>query len=610
MAEQKKGGTGAGAFASVVHTQQRYIVFNLESAEFDAKNNLLGAERYLPATASHELFHVLGLDHPRGDANDGEKINSRSWLQIRNDIASHLNHANALGTRDPKTGKRTITYSFSGDPGLVPHGQEGFSRRILADPNQLTVEGMTSIADTQNDDRNLLHKRIRSAMKDAFREHENLLNIEYVEAKDPAKANILVYAGVIPRKPAPSFEMTRGRENPYTHDVTIMSYNQGKPGLWAMSGVGDIYALQTTYGKPADDDKIWVITPERLAKKSGVLWDHDPMVVRFSESPEITGSLQVDLSAHPYKPVIEGMLTDEEGRKQVRQHLGKDASIGELDARGSRITLRATGANDAIVRTGDTGSTLTLNGKNNRVTLGPGADDITLANGYGHVIAALGDGDTIKARDASMVSIEQWNNGSDTCGCLLTFWGSNQQPRGSIFVHDASPGKVMEHLKGLALVETLPATPLALDALDKNAAMKDAKNVVIFNEAKDILIDARHAAWHGIINQGPGSVIIKMNRLEYDSRAITLIENNQFYALSYFTQGEKNKVHLGLDAKIAVTGPDGQVERLVSVKEAQNEAALALALKKGASPQLPELAVGAVGSGLPPLATLPLQKER
>jgi hypothetical protein len=605
MAEQKKGGVGAGAFASSVSTQQRYIVFNLESAEYDENNKLKGAERYLPATASHELFHVLGLDHPRGQTNDGEKPNTRSWEQLRTDIASNLHSANALGTRDPKTGKRTITYSFAADPKLVPHGQEAFNRHFLSDPNNLSVEGMTNLADTTNADRNILHKRIRSAMQEAFAVHQDLLNIEYVEAKDPSRANVLIYAGVIPRKPAPSFDMTRGRDNPYTHDVTIMSYNQAQPGIWAMAAVGDVHALQTVYGKPADDDKLWVVTPQRLAKQAGVLWDHDPMIVRLGESPTMNGSLTIDLSAHPYKPVIEGVLSDEEGRRKVRHHIGRSASIGQIDARDSSIALTATGADDVVIKTGN-GANLTLNGRNNQLILGHGADLITAGNGYGHVVTSLGEGDTISARDASMASIEQWNNTTNATGSLVTFWGSDHKSRGSVFVRDATPGKVMEHLKGLALVELAPAAALAVDAVDKDKALEGAKSVIIFNDPKDVMVTADKAAGHGLSNHGAGKVIVKMTRVQYDSRAITPIENNRFYALSFYDNGEKNKMHLELDAKIAITGADGNIERVLTVKEAQSEAAFELILKKGTKPSELELA----GPGSLPQAVLPLQKQQ
>jgi hypothetical protein len=180
MAEKKPESYGIGAFASSVHTQQKYIVFNRDGAPDSGP----GAERFSAYMTSHELFHALGFDHPRTDAFLGERTNSRDWNQIQRDIASNLNSANALGRLD-SSGHRVITYSFKGDPRLVLHGQPERVQLYAQDVNFLSVNDMTNLQDGKNEEHNAAHKRFRESLKETFAAHSELIGITYEEAATP-----------------------------------------------------------------------------------------------------------------------------------------------------------------------------------------------------------------------------------------------------------------------------------------------------------------------------------------------------------------------------------------------------------------------------------------
>jgi hypothetical protein len=582
MAE-KKSGYGVGAFAHEVHAQQKYIVFDLDNADYDVKYKVKGAERFLPHTASHELLHTLGFDHPRTVASDGETPDTRSWEKIRQDIASRISAHTALGTLDPKTGKRRITYSFAADTKQVPHGNPEMQKRYQADPNGIVVENFTNLGENPDPDRNATHGRIRDAMREAFAMHEGLFNVTFEEARKPNEANILIYAANIPLRPQLSFESARGRNNAYTHDVTILSYNQAEPGLWASAGVGEVYVAQTVYGLPPEDPKRHIITAERLAAHSGVMWDHKPLAIRLTESPML-GALTIDMGAHPFQPAITGVLkNDKEEKRKVRQHIGALASMREVDATGSGITLDVTGTDAAVIKVGK-GSAVKLNGNNNTVVLGPGTDAVTHAKGYGHVITGLSEEDSLSAREAGKVRLQHWDVAGYEKGTLVTFM-KDTGPKGSVFVRDATPEKVIGRLKDMVVMEPeTPQKPLVLNALDKDKEMTAAPPMAIFREQQDIVVTASQASGHSVSNLGPGNVVVKMSRPQYDSRTIVL-EGGKHYALRFRNGDGTGVINLPLNAKIAVFGPDGGIEKVISLADSLKEAQLALALKKGVGEQ-------------------------
>ncbi|NBO19646.1 MAG: hypothetical protein EBV03_10580 [Proteobacteria bacterium] len=587
MAEKKPESYGIGAFASVVHTQQKYIVFNRGVAPDTGP----GAERFSLYMTSHELLHALGFDHPRSDAASGEKPNTRDWEQIQRDIASNLNSATALGRSDGKGG-RIITYSFAADPRLTVHGYAERQQAYAQDANYISVNNMTNL---QNADEKhaAIHQRFREAVMEAFAAHGEVIGITYEEAKNPAEANLLLYAGDIPPRPTANFELTRGSKNAYTHDVTILSYNQA-PGVWLSSGVGEVYIAQKVYGKPQADANRHLVTDARLVARSGVLWDHEPLAIRLTQSPML-GALNVDMGAHPFQPAITGVLRDGKAEKKVRQHIGANASLREVDASGSKIELDITGADGAVIKLGGP-STVRLKGRANQVTLGPGADSVQHEKGYGHRIAAAGEGDTISAK-AHKAWLQQWN-GADS-GTHVTLLKDDNTPAGSLFVQNATPQEVAARLKGIAVQEAQKPKPLALDALDGDEGLKTAPAIAWYAQAKDVAVSASAAAGHFVGNNGGGQMVIKMTRPQYDSRSITWkTDGGGYYALTFRDGGEEKKIHVPINTRIAVLGPDGEVEKLTTTHESLKELELAAALRKGQGVQL----AAAGNAALPRLA--------
>jgi hypothetical protein len=583
MPDKKKEGYGAGAFASQVHSQQKYLVFNVESADHDASNKSKGAERFMPYVASHELFHALGLDHPRTDAREGEKPDTRSWEQTRQDIASRLSSFNALGTLDT-SGRRTITYSFNADPRLTPHGNPDNQRAWLTDPNAILTERMEHVGESKNTERNEANKRIRSSMMEAFADHERLFNVKYVETSDAGKANLLVYGAEIPRRPQPGYELTRGSKNAYTHDVTIMSYNQADPKIWAMSGVGDVYAAQQVYGKPAESATRNTITAEQLAAQSGVLWDHKPMTIKLAGS-KAKGDLKLDMGAHPYDPAITGTLKDAEGDKLVRQHIGAFASIGELDATGSDIKLDVTGTSGSRIKVSKD-TRVTLNGRRNDITLGSGADSITHSKSFGHVVSGLAPEDSITAKNASKAQLEHWDKPGHEKGTLVTLVGDDGKNKGSVFVKDTAPDKLTPRLKGITTLEPEKKPAVKLEAPDRDKELAAAPPVAVFHERNDVCVTSSTAAGHAVSNMGGGCVIVKMSQPQYDSRNVTHIADGNYYAVTFRDNDETKKIHLQTSAKIAVCKPDGEVSRVVGMADSKKEIELDIALRNGTKNQL------------------------
>lgn len=578
MPDKKSEGYGAGAFASQVHSQQKYLVFNVESADFDAQNKSKGAERFMPYVASHELFHALGLDHPRTGAADGEKTNSRGWEQTRQDIASRLSSFNALGTLDT-SGRRTITYSFNADPRLTPHGNPDNQRFWLSDPNAILTERMEHVGESKNTERNEANKRIRAAMLEAFAEHERLFNVKYVETSDAGKANLLVYGAEIPRRPQPGYELTRGSKNAYNHDVTIMSYNQADPKIWAMSGVGDVYAAQQVYGKPPEDSKRNIVTVDQLTTRSGVLWDHKPITVKLA-GDKAKGDLKIDMGAHPYDPAIVGTIKDAQGDKLVRQHIGANASIGELDATDSEIKLDVTGATGSQIKVGKD-TRVTLNGRRNDITLGSGADTITHNKSFGHIVSGLAPEDSITAKNASKAHLEHWDKPGHEKGTLVTLVGDDGKNKGSMFVKDTAPDKVLPQLKGISQLELEKKPAVKLEAPERDAELAKQPPVAVFHERNDICVSATTAAGHAVSNTGGGCVIVKMTQPQYDSRNVTHVTDGNYYSVSFRDNGETRKINLQTTAKIAVCKADGEVSRVVSVYDSKKEIELDIALKNG-----------------------------
>lgn len=579
MAEKKPEGLGIGAFASVVHSQQKYIVFN-RGAGADMGP---GAERFSLYMASHELLHALGFDHPRSDALDGEKPNTRDWDQIQRDIAVNLNSATALGRPDGKGG-RIITYSFAADPHLVLHGQPERMQAYAQDNNFITTQNITNLQSADGRHKEV-HQRFRDAVKEAFAVHSEVIGITYEEAQDPSQANLLLYAADIPPRPAASFELTRGSRNAYTHDVTILSYN-GAPGLWMSSGVGEVYIAQKIYGKPQEDPARHIIGGERLVSRSGVLWDHEPLAIRLTQSPML-GALTVDMGAHPFEPAITGTLKTDKGDRRVRQHIGALARLGEVDASGSRITLDITGTDDAVIKLGGP-SAVRLKGRASRVTLGPGADSVTHEKGYGHRIEAAGEGDTISAKSPK-ARLQQWS-GADT-GTHVTLLRDDAKPAGSLFLPGATPEEVAKRLRGIVRVEPEKPKPLTLDALDGDDGLKTAPPVAWFTQSSDVAVSASAAAGHFVGNNGGGQIVLKITRLQYDTRAITWKTDGGYYVLSFREGGEEKKVHVPINTRFAVLGPDGSIEQITPIHESLKELELAAALRKGA--QTPLLASNA-----------------
>lgn len=582
MADEKGGKYGVGGFTSSVNSQQKYIVINTDGGDYDTKYKRKGAQRFLPYLASHELFHALGLDHPRSNAREGEKADQRSWDQIVWDIAPGLNFSTALGTLDTTTGTRTITYSFTGAPKLVPHGNPATQAAWLrADPNTLVVEEMTHMGDTGDAERKKLNRTFRDAMKEAFALHESLFNVKFVEASDPSKANLLLYSARIPPLNTPSYSQTRGSQNAYTHGLTIMSYNNAVEGIWPIVAAGDIYAMQRVYGQPPENDKRNIITAERLGQYAGAFWDHKPLAIKLTESPMV-GALTIDMGAPSNIPAITGTLKNKEGDSlKVRHHIGKDVVLKEVDATGADIALDVTGATGASIKVGKPSSDVKLNGRRNSVVLGSGKDELTHVKGFGHVIAGLSPEDSIAAKAAGQAVLQHWDSDGHDKGTLVTLVGDDSKNKGSVFIKDAKPDDVMARLKGItSVVWKTPKTVVKLNAVDKDKEMAAAEPATtIFREARDVIISARHAAGHGLSNFGGGCVVIKMTQPEYDSRIVTFDEKGQHYRLE-FRDGEKMRpMHLQQTAKIAICGPDGQIERVVTMAESRREHDLNLALK-------------------------------
>jgi|GEM_PF-6451547 len=569
MADKDETGKKAGisrvaAFASHVHSQQKYIVFNLEAFDYDITHNPLGAGRILPGVASHELFHTLGFDHPKKPAQPGEVTDTRGWEQIRQDITSQLNAANALGTLQT-TGKRIITYSFAADPTQVPI-------------NSATVEGMRHLGDTADTQRNKLNQRIKSAMTEAFAEHSDLFGVTFQESKDPRTANLLVYSGVVPSQAEAAIDLSGGK-NPYTKGVTVMSYNPADPSIFPMSGVGDIYAAQMVYGLPPTDPKRRIVTAERLAHHSGVLWDNKPMAIKLTQSPML-GALTIDMGAHPFVPAITGTLKDKEGDKKVRQHIGAHASINEVDATDSEITLDVTGTTGATIKTGKK-TNVSVKGRNSNIVFGSAADTIVDAKGFGHTLANLEPDDIIGAKAATKARLQHWTDAEGEKGTLITFIGDDAKHKGSIFVKDTAPDKVIPRLKDIVTTEQNETkAPLTLNAVDGTKGMATAPPVAYFRDQRNVCITAKSAAGHGVSNLGGGCIIVKMTQPQYDSRTVKFVPDSQHYALSFRDADGEHKVNLQQTAQIAICGPDGQVERVVSMAGAQKEYDLNLALKK------------------------------
>ncbi len=586
--EKKKTSYGVGAFASMVHSQQRYVVFNLDCVNYDSDHQLTGASRYLPHAASHELMHTLGFDHPRTSAGSDEKIDTRGWDQIRRDVASSINQTSALGSKDSRTGTRTITYCLCAPNSQIPHGNDAIQKSWGNDPNAITVENLCNLEDGKDKQRNASNQKIKDVMKEAFAEHERLFNVKYVETKEPAHANLLIYAANIPTRPQPSFELTRGSKNAYTHDVTIMTYNQADKQIWPLSAVGDIEAAQRVYGLPLENAARHTLTPERLADHSGVLWDHKPMAIKLTGSPMV-GSLMVDMDAHPFKPAITGMLRDIDtgAIKQIRQHIGSGAAINELDATGSSIGLDITGTTGARIKVGKS-ATVRLNGRNNNLTLGPGADDIIHQKGFGHVVDALSADDAIRAKNAKKLRMQAWDDATHEKGTLVTFIGDDDKPTGSLFVKNTSVEDVSKRLKDLTPIEAPKTNAIALDAIDMDDKLKP-DSTATFKERGDIVVSADKASGFSVSNRGGGSVIVKMTQPEYDSRTLIFHKDGvheEYYALKFRNGEGTNTIHLLPTSKIAITGPDGNVQRIVTMAQSQKEVELDIALKKGTTTPL------------------------
>lgn len=116
-------------------------------------------------------------------------------------------------------------------------------------------------------------------------------------------------------------------------------------------------------------------------------------------------------------------------------------------------------------------------------------------------------------------------------------------------------------------------------AISKDAEMEKAPPMASFTEEKDILVSAKLAAGKSVSNMGKGGVVIAMTQPEYESRTITPVQNG--YQIAYRDAEGMKQISVQETAKIAVTGPDGKMLRVVTMKDAIKEFELDLALKNG-----------------------------
>lgn len=576
MAEtQKIPDNSIAAFASKSgDAHRRYIVFGLEPTHVATSGSQRGAARSFSYITSHELFHVLGLQHPRSDAASNEALNSRSLEQLRQDIAPGLSRTNAFGSYDESTGGRKITYCFTADPSLVPHGVAESNASFRGDPSGIYVENMTHVGDCEDAKRNATHKAIRSMMQENFAVHASLFNVRFEETSDAKNANLLIYSADIPRRETPSFELTRGRRNAYNHDASIMSYAQAVAGIYPSSAVGDVYAAQQIYGEPPKREGSHIVTADRLTQQSGVLWSHEPLAIKLNKSPML-GALKIDMGAKTFTPAITGILSDEKGELHVRQHVAAGSRLAEIDADGASVKLDVTGASTARIQLGKD-AVVRLKGHGSHVTLGPGKDEIIHQQGYGHEILRLREEDSIAASEAKKVRAEAWGN--DTHLSLRSENGSV----GSLIVRNATPETVLARVRDMVVMSADTDKPIELNARDGDAFLKTLKSPtsVSYREVEDVAVTALQASGHAVANTGAGRLILKMSRLHYDTRTVSWNEAGGHYVLTFRDAAKTHTIHLNADTAIAVERPDGKTDRLVDIAESMRELKLAAALRR------------------------------
>ncbi len=582
MADKKPEEYYVAAFAQAEHMQQKYLVFDLAVANEDRRLKRRGAERHLPFIASHEFFHALGFDHPRTEARKGEALNSRTWEQLQQDIAANLTKENALGSFDPATGIRTITFSFAAKPTQVQHGRADWQNFMRTDANSIPAENLASLAPGPDAARNDTNQHVKEVMLETFALHSSLFRVKLVEATDPASANILIYTANIPPKKYLMQQFARGRDNAFNQDVTTLAYANAEAGIFPNVAVGELYIGQKIYGLPLDQPGRGIFNDTRLTEHAGVMWDNQPMAIKLSGSPML-GALTVNMGAHPYQPAITGTLRDAQGPLRVRQHIGANAILNEFDASDTAIALDITGTDNANIKVG-TNSIVRLRGKSNAVTLGPGPDTVIHDKGFGHVLNNLCPEDTIKSPTATKVRMQHWSSLPDP-GTLVTFLKDDTHATGSLFVRASDPETVMKQLQNLPLQELKTAAPvnLPLNALDGDTFLRTAPRQAIYHEKSDVAVSAEWAAGRSVSNLDSGSLIVKMTRPQYESRTVTWNPTGRHYVVTFRENGQVRTTHLQDEAKIAVQDNEGHIEKIISLPDAQKEADLASALRKGST---------------------------